>query len=63
MTDLLAYSRAEARKRVPWGRNQFDDDLRDGICESFKIGRRVYITPEMLKRYVERRAEMSQCHD
>ena len=56
----LAYSRLEAMKLVPWGRNKFDDDLRESVCKSFKVGRRVYITHSQLEEYVERRSEMEE---
>lgn len=59
MHTKFAYSKRDALDLIPWGRNKFDDDLRDGICESFRVGRRVYVTEKHLRDYVERRIEMN----
>lgn len=60
MHTKFAYSKREALDLIPWGRNKFDDDIRDGICESFRVGRRVYVTEKYLREYVEKRIEMDE---
>lgn len=48
----IAHTKDEAFEFVPWGRNQFEFDLAEGICPSFKRGRRVFITDEQLREYL-----------
>jgi len=51
----LAYSIPDIVKMdvVPWGRDTLLEHLETGLCPSFTVGKRSFVTSEMLERYID----------
>ena len=59
----VALTLQEAEQMCPWGRSKFQEDVANGTCPTFRIGRRKFITESMMHAYVETLVDRSAKED